>query len=164
MDERSRGRLCSDVVANANQRWFREAWELAHAGEYRQMVRPPRCPTRVKETNGQRLSPPAYASLTPSVRADSGALTLAQALLSEMLASGYGCTKDEEAAANVGPAPPRPSLVFCRLLARSMSLSRRPAWHNSLMTMNPGGAFGSPQWAERAKKGRAYREGVYCTI
>jgi len=50
-----------------------------------------------------------------------GALTLAQALLSEMLASGYGCTKDEEAAANVRPAPPRePSLVFSCLYLREI--------------------------------------------
>jgi hypothetical protein len=37
--------MCSEVVANANQRWFREAWELAHAGEYRQMVRAPSAST-----------------------------------------------------------------------------------------------------------------------
>ena len=54
--------VCSDVVANANARWFREAWELAHAGEYRQMVRPtPSLPhTRAKEMCGLVLQSYPY--------------------------------------------------------------------------------------------------------
>jgi hypothetical protein len=74
---------------------------------------------------------PPSASLTPSVRADSGALTLAQALLSEMLASGYGCTKDEEAAANVRPAPPRRlscSARYLRVIHQPLTDDRKPRW------------------------------------
>eukprot|EP00239_Pterosperma_sp_CCMP1384_P007772 CAMPEP_0197847414 /NCGR_PEP_ID=MMETSP1438-20131217/6065_1 /TAXON_ID=1461541 /ORGANISM="Pterosperma sp., Strain CCMP1384" /LENGTH=109 /DNA_ID=CAMNT_0043459327 /DNA_START=280 /DNA_END=609 /DNA_ORIENTATION=+ len=77
IEPKTSGKL-SAVVDNAKQRWFREAWDLAHSGDYRQM-----------------------------------------ALLGQMFSEGYGCEKDPAAA---------------------------------------------QQWTERAKKGRAVRAGVYCTL
>jgi hypothetical protein len=129
----------------------------------------------------------------------------AQALLSEMLASGYGCVKDEEAAANVRDNNPTPYRIRSMLLSTAVTASAQrvptdPARSRSdshrgyrcscveqrpLVKRGPASSTAPvtsrvriavilqpsylcrvriSQWAERAKKGRASRAGVYCTI